>query len=83
MLYLLDVRRRKVIRRIDTHLEGVTGPSWSPDGNRIVFSGHFGGISDLYIVNTDGSHLTQLTNDRHGDLQPPWSPAGTIAFASS
>jgi Tol biopolymer transport system component len=33
VLYLLDVRKRKVIRRIDTHLEGVTGPSWSPDGN--------------------------------------------------
>ena len=49
VLYLLDVRKRKVIRRIDTPLEGVTGPSWSPDGNRIVFSGHFGGISDLYM----------------------------------
>jgi Tol biopolymer transport system component len=83
VLYLLDVRRRKVIRRIDTHLEGMTGPSWSPDGKRIVFSGHFGGISDLYIVDSDGSHLTQLTKDRHGDLQPQWSPDGKrIAFAS-
>jgi hypothetical protein len=83
VLYLLDVRKQKVIRRIDTHLEGVTGPSWSPDGNRLVFSGHLGGISDLYIVQADGTHLTQLTNDRHGDLQPQWSPDGkSIAFAS-
>src|SRR6185436_3918055 len=26
-----------------------TGPSWSPDGKRLVFSGSHGGITDLYL----------------------------------
>jgi hypothetical protein len=48
-----------------------------------VFSGTNGGITDLYIVNDDGSGLVRLTNDRFGDVQPQWSPDGkTIAFAS-
>ena len=83
VLVLMDVARRRVIRRLDLPLETATGPSFAPDGRRIVFSGSSGGTSDLYIVNVDGSGLTRLTDDRYGDLQPAWSPDGrTIAFAS-
>jgi hypothetical protein len=83
VLYLFDVRSRKEIRRLDMDLEGATSPSWSPDGRQLVFSGNLGGITDLYIVNSDGSGLRRLTNDKFGDLQPQWSPDGrTIAFAS-
>lgn len=83
LLYIFDVESRKQLARIELPLDGVTGPSWSKDGRRIVFSGNHGGITDLYIVDADGGNLRQLTNDRFGDLQPQWSPDGkTIAFAS-
>ena len=83
VLYLLDVRRRKTIKRFDLDLEGVIGPSWSPDGRQLVLSGNTGGITDLYVVDRDGKNLRRLTNDKHGDLQPQWSPDGRyIAFAS-
>ena len=83
VLYLLDVKSRKTYKRFDLNLESVTGPSWSPDGKRIVFSGSSGGITDLYVVNADGSEIRRLTNDKFGDLQPQWSPDGrTIAFAT-
>jgi Periplasmic component of the Tol biopolymer transport system len=83
VLYLFDVKSRKQIRRFDLPLETVDGPSWSPDGRQIVFSGMAGGITDLYIVGADGTGFRRLTNDGYGDFQPAWSPDGrTIAFAT-
>jgi hypothetical protein len=83
VLYVLDVRSRKVARRFRLPLEGVTGPSFSPDGRRIVVSGNTGGVTDLYVVDVQNGNLNRLTNDRFGDLQPQWSPDGRrIVFAS-
>jgi hypothetical protein len=56
----------------------VGSPAWSPDGRRIAFSRHpaTGQLSELYVVNSDGSGELQLT---HGALDglPSWSPDGT------
>jgi Tol biopolymer transport system component len=56
-------------------------PAWAPDGKRLVFVR--ADASELFIVNTDGTGLTQLTNDGNAfmDLEPDWSPDGSaIAF---
>ena len=83
VLYLFDVQSGRETRRFDLDVESVISPTWSPDGRRILFSGNRGGITDLYIVNSDGTNFRQLTSDRYGDLQPQWSPDGkTIAFVS-
>ena len=59
------------------------GPSWSPDGTRIVFTSFRDGNSEIYVMNTDGSDQARLTNDRSQDYEPSWSPDGTrIVFAS-
>jgi TolB protein len=59
-------------------------PDVSRDGKTLVFaSTQHRATSDLYIKNTDGRTVTQLTNDPANDLMPRLSPDGTrIAFAS-
>jgi Tol biopolymer transport system component len=83
VLYLLDVASANVKKRLDLPVDAVWSPVFSPDDRQIAFSGTHGGVTDLYIVNADGSDLRQLTNDAYADLQPSWSPDGTkIAFAT-
>lgn len=48
-------------------------PSWSPDGQWIVFDYKApGGDENIYICRTDGSDLTQLTFDAGSDQTARW-----------
>ncbi len=63
----------------------VASPDWSPDGKRIVFSKDDYGTdaTEIYVVGTDGSGLTQLTTLKARSAEPDWSPDGRkIAFHS-
>jgi Tol biopolymer transport system component len=51
-------------------------PSWSPDGPRILFTREVVGGVDVYVINVDGSRLTQLTDDSARDVSATWSPDG-------
>jgi Tol biopolymer transport system component len=38
------------------------GPTWAPDGKRVVFRGaDFGSLPSIYIMNADGTGITRLT----------------------
>jgi Tol biopolymer transport system component len=81
-LYLYDLQKGRVLRRLRFTLDGIEAPSFSPDGQHIVFSGNDGGLSDLFVTDLQG-RLTRLTSDRHADLLPSWSPDGAhIAFST-
>ncbi len=57
--------------------------SWSPDGTRIAFSSHQSGSAQVYVINSDGSGLAQLTGPTSSAQYPVWSPDGTrILFQS-
>jgi hypothetical protein len=56
-------------------------PAWSPDGSKIAFASDRDGSLELYVMNADGSNLTQLTHNEGFTGTPAWSPDGTrISF---
>jgi Tol biopolymer transport system component len=57
-------------------------PSWSPDGQRIVFQSDRDGNFEIYSMGVDGSDIIRLTRQVRGDYWPSyWSPASASALA--
>lgn len=64
-----------------------TTPAWSPDGKKIAFASSMAsssGNSEIYLANTDGSDLQQLTFSPSVNVSPVWNPktGKEIAFVS-
>jgi len=63
-----------------------TTPQLSPDGRWLLVTGNSKsekeGIAntDIFVVRTDGTQLTQLTYHPGNDLSPVWSPDGRSIF---
>lgn len=53
----------------------VNTPQGGGDG-QIAFVSDRSGIPQVYLINIDGTELTQITNEIDGACQPDWSPDG-------
>ena len=59
-------------------------PQWSPDGTRLLFRRATDGISDIWVMNADGSGQTRLTDNGADSYDPRWSPDGSqILFTTN
>ena len=85
-IYVMDTdgqnqQRLTENRRYDWH------PSWSSDGERIVFAADRKGDLqnfEIYVMDADGGNEQRLTNNRVFDWHPSWSSDGKrIAFSSN
>jgi len=56
-------------------------PTWSPDGSMISFASSRAGARQLFVMNSDGSDIRQVTNLNNMGGRNTWSPDGTkLAF---
>lgn len=63
-------------------------PAWSPDGKRIAFSANINAPQsrydfDIWIMDADGSNLTQVTSSQAMDDLPAWTPDGNAIYFRS
>ena len=61
-----------IVANLTNHLGGWS-PAWSPDGAMIAFASNRIGLTELYVMNADGSNVRRLTDHVGFDGRPAWS----------
>jgi len=70
VLYIFNILKRKVAKRISLGLDRIMWPEFSKDGNKITFSGVKNGASDIYVYYLKSGKLKDLTKDLFSDREP-------------
>lgn len=65
-------------RPFETGTENASEADWSPDGGQVAFVVYYENSSQIFIINTDGSGLVQLTHTDGYSQSPDWSPDGSL-----
>jgi hypothetical protein len=67
--------------KVTSNNTGNYEPAYSPNANKIAYSGFDGQDYEIYTVNPDGGGKTKLTDNNTDDDEPYYSPNGTkIAY---
>lgn len=55
----------------------------SPDGKKATFDANLNGEWDIYVANSDGTNIHQITNDAESDYEPTFSADGSKVIFTS
>ena len=82
-----DIFSRPVAGGVSTQLTEHQGrdasPQWSPDGTQLLFRRATDGISDIWVMDADGTDQVRLTDNGAGNYDPRWSPDGSQVLFTS
>ena len=78
-LYLGEMKS-KSYRALTSGKYSISSPSWSPDGNSILFSRDMGNKTQAYIMKLNGGEPMALTSSSKGVMNPVWSNDGQFVF---
>lgn len=85
-IWIVDLQTGTETLVISSAEQGYMQPSFSPDGNTLVFTGVTLAEAsrptnlDIFTIQTDGSNLTQLTFHPGNDLMGKFSPNGDSVY---
>lgn len=71
-IILIDINSNdvsQVILKLDSYLYT---PAWSPIGDWIAYMADIGGNEDIFIINADGTGLTNITQSSNDEYAPAW-----------
>jgi Tol biopolymer transport system component len=75
-IYTVDANGAN-LTRLTTNPEGDRWPSWSPDGNQIAFESAQNRERDIYLMDSDGRNVANLSDDLDSDARYPcWASDG-------
>jgi serine/threonine protein kinase len=66
----------KSVKRLSDTYSRDKQPAWSPDGKQIAFVTDRKGISQIWIMDQDGTNQKQFSYSTQYDSHPDWSPDG-------
>lgn len=74
-LYIKPIECTTLTQITDEEADDIQ-PVFCPSGKRIAFASDRGGQWDIYVMDTGGRNVRQITNGPMAKLHPSWSPDG-------
>ena len=82
-LLLINPISGEIVQSIPMKVEQQLSPTYSPDGKSIAFAGFSGNTPDIFIYDLQSGNVRNITQDRHFDGAPVFSPDGKWLYYSS
>ncbi len=81
-LFIFSARSGKLIQRVPVYADMPLSPAFSPDGQKVYFSGIARNSRDIFVLDLETRAVTNLSNDEAYDTAPAVSRDGQYIYHS-